>query len=165
MDLERTGGRAGRVGGHLLRGCQRWVAAIRRGRCVCLRTLPGSARQPYAGRIPGRGHCRVRGAVPNSGRHWAMARTIKDVACCFVRSVGRTQTIRRSADCVARAEPDELRTNRIGFFEDDGLVPVHPETRAAVQAAAAALSDAAFAWSRSGHVLWSNCGNCGGSFL
>ncbi len=40
---------------------------------------------------------------------------------------------------VALREPslDELRRNAIGFFEDDGLVPVTPETRAAVQAAAA----------------------------
>jgi amidase len=37
-----------------------------------------------------------------------------------------------------------LRANTIGFFEDDGLVPVTPETRAAVQAAAAALRSAGF---------------------
>jgi amidase len=35
--------------------------------------------------------------------------------------------------------PEELRANTIGFFEDDGLVPVTAETRAAVNAAAAAL--------------------------
>jgi amidase len=40
--------------------------------------------------------------------------------------------------------PAELRTNTIGFFEDDGLAPVTPETRAAVRAAAAALRDAGF---------------------
>jgi amidase len=47
---------------------------------------------------------------------------------------------------IALREPshDELRANTIGFFEDDGLVPVTPETRAAVQAAAAALRDAGF---------------------
>jgi amidase len=39
---------------------------------------------------------------------------------------------------------NELRANTIGFFEDDGLIPVTPETRAAVQAAAAALRDAGF---------------------
>jgi amidase len=38
----------------------------------------------------------------------------------------------------------ELRSNKIGFFEDDGLVPVTPETRAAVNAVAAALRDAGF---------------------
>ena len=38
----------------------------------------------------------------------------------------------------------ELRKNRIGFFEDDGLTPVSAETRAAVRKAAAALRDAGF---------------------
>jgi amidase len=40
--------------------------------------------------------------------------------------------------------PAELRAQTIGFFEDDGLVPVTPETRAAVQSAASALRDAGF---------------------
>jgi len=39
---------------------------------------------------------------------------------------------------------DELRSNKIGFFQDDGLVPVTPETRAAVHAAADALRNAGF---------------------
>jgi len=39
---------------------------------------------------------------------------------------------------------DELRRNMIGFFEDDGLAPVTPETRTAVQAAASALREAGF---------------------
>jgi amidase len=38
----------------------------------------------------------------------------------------------------------ELRAHRIGFFEDDGQVPVTAETRAAVQAAAGALREAGF---------------------
>ena len=40
--------------------------------------------------------------------------------------------------------PDELRAKAIGFFEDDGLVPVTPETRAAVNDAAQALREAGF---------------------
>jgi amidase len=39
---------------------------------------------------------------------------------------------------------DELRSNTIGFFEDDELVPVTAETRAVVRAAAAALREAGF---------------------
>jgi Asp-tRNA(Asn)/Glu-tRNA(Gln) amidotransferase A subunit family amidase len=39
---------------------------------------------------------------------------------------------------------DELRNQTIGFFEDDGLAPVTPETRAAVNAAAEALRNAGF---------------------
>jgi amidase len=38
----------------------------------------------------------------------------------------------------------ELRSNKIGFFEDDELAPVTGETRAAVQAAAGVLRDAGF---------------------
>jgi amidase len=37
-----------------------------------------------------------------------------------------------------------LRAKAIGFFEDDGLVPVTPETRAAVNDAAQALHEAGF---------------------
>jgi amidase len=39
---------------------------------------------------------------------------------------------------------DDLRSKKIGFFEDDGLVAVTAETRAAVQAAADALRNAGF---------------------
>jgi amidase len=39
---------------------------------------------------------------------------------------------------------DELRRNSIGYFEDDELTPVTPETREAVQAAAKALREAGF---------------------
>jgi len=39
---------------------------------------------------------------------------------------------------------DQLRSNRIGYFEDDELVPVTAETRGAVNAAAAALREAGF---------------------
>ena len=39
---------------------------------------------------------------------------------------------------------EELRAKAIGFFEDDGLVPVTPETRAAVNDAAQALREAGF---------------------
>jgi amidase len=47
---------------------------------------------------------------------------------------------------VALRQPnfDELRSTTIGFFEDDGLAPVTPETRAAVNVAADALRGAGF---------------------
>jgi amidase len=38
----------------------------------------------------------------------------------------------------------ELKKNRVGYFEDDGLTAVTAETRVAVQSAAAALRDAGF---------------------
>jgi amidase len=72
-----------------------------------------------------------------------MARTMSDVALLF-RTLSGQDPHDPVSPPIALREPnlDELRTNTIGFFEDDGLVPVTPETRAAVQAAAAALRDA-----------------------
>jgi amidase len=74
-----------------------------------------------------------------------MARTMADVTLLFRILSGQDPTDPASPP-VALREPglDELRSNRIGFFEDDGLAPVTAETRAAVQAAAAALREAGF---------------------
>jgi len=74
-----------------------------------------------------------------------MARTIADVALLF-RMLGGQDPNDPASPPVALREPDlnELRSNRIGFFEDDGLVPVTAETRAAVQAVASALREAGF---------------------
>ena len=74
-----------------------------------------------------------------------MARTIADVALLF-RMLSGQDPADPASPPVALREPslDELRSNAIGFFEDDGLVPVTAETRAAVQAAAAALREAGF---------------------
>jgi amidase len=74
-----------------------------------------------------------------------MARTIADVALMFKTLSGQDPLDPASAPVELREPgPDELRSNRIGFFEDDELVPVTLETRAAVQAAAAALREAGF---------------------
>jgi amidase len=74
-----------------------------------------------------------------------MARTIADVALLF-RILSGQDPADPASPPVALREPglDELRSNTIGFFEDDDLVPVTPETRAAVQAAAAALRESGF---------------------
>jgi amidase len=74
-----------------------------------------------------------------------MARTIADVSLLF-RTLSGQDPIDPASPPVALREPslDELRTNTIGYFEDDGLAPVTPETRAAVQAAASVLRDAGF---------------------
>ncbi len=65
-------------------------------------------------------------------------------SCCFARCADRMRTIRSVRRCTARTERSGLAENTVGFFEDDGLVPVTAETRAAVQSAAAALRDAGF---------------------
>jgi amidase len=102
--------------------------------------------KPTPGRIPGRGHLPpCVGPFQILGAIGPMARTIADVSLLFRTLSGHDPADPASAP-VALREPglDELRSNRIGFFADDELVLVTPETRAAVHAAAAALREAGF---------------------
>jgi amidase len=102
--------------------------------------------KPTPGRIPARGHLPpCVGPFQILGAIGPMARTIADVALLFRLLSGHDPADPASAP-VALREPslDELRSNRIGYFEDDDLVPVTAETRAAVQSAAAALREAGF---------------------
>jgi amidase len=102
--------------------------------------------KPTPGRIPGRGHLPpCVGPFQILGAIGPMARTMADVTLLFRVLSGQDPTDPASPP-VALREPglNELRSNRIGVFEDDDLVPVTPETRAAVQAAAAALREAGF---------------------
>jgi len=102
--------------------------------------------KPTPGRIPGRGHLPpCVGPFQILGAIGPMARTMADVALLFRVLSGQDQADPASPPVPLR-EPtlEELRSNRIGFFEDDDLVPVTAETRAAVQAAATALRDAGF---------------------
>lgn len=102
--------------------------------------------KPTPGRIPGRGHLPpCVGPFSTLGAIGPMARTMEDVTLLFRTLAGQDPGDPVSPP-VALREPGtkELRAQRIGFFEDDGLVPVTAETRAAVQAAAGALRDAGF---------------------
>ena len=97
--------------------------------------------KPTPGRIPGRGHLPpCVGPFSILGAIGPMARTIADVALLFRTLAGQDPLDPVSPPVLLR-EPgtEELRSNRIGFFEDDGMVPVTAETRAAVQSAAAVL--------------------------
>jgi amidase len=102
--------------------------------------------KPTPGRIPAKGHL-----LPNVGPFSVigavgpMARTMNDVTLLFRTLSGQDRNDPASPPVMLR-EPslDQLRASTIGFFEDDGLVPVTPETRAAVQAAAQALREAGF---------------------
>ena len=102
--------------------------------------------KPTPGRIPGRGHLPpCVGPFATLGAIGPMARTIADVSLMFRTLSGQDPLNPLSPPVKLRdVSLDELRTFAIGFFEDDGLVPVTPETRAAVQEAAAALADAGF---------------------
>ena len=102
--------------------------------------------KPTPGRIPGRGHLPpCVGPFSILGALGPMARTMADVALMF-RVLSGQDSHDPVSPPIALREPgsDELRANMIGFFEDDGLVPVTLETRSAVQAATAALRDAGF---------------------
>ena len=102
--------------------------------------------KPTPGRIPGRGHLPpCVGPFSTLGAIGPMARTMGDVALMF-RTLSGQDPHDPASPPIALREPsfDELRTNTIGFFEDDGLVPVTAETREAVQSAAAALREAGF---------------------
>ena len=102
--------------------------------------------KPTPGRIPGRGHLPpCVGPFSILGAIGPMARTMGDVELLF-RALAGQDPLDPVSPPVALGEPclDDLRANTIGFFEDDGLVPVTHETRSAVQAAAQALRDAGF---------------------
>ncbi len=102
--------------------------------------------KPTPGRIPGRGHLPpCVGPFSTLGAIGPMARTMNDVALLFRTLSGQDPNDPVSPPIVLRKPTlKALRSNTIGFFEDDGLIPVTPETRAAVQAAAAALRSAGF---------------------
>jgi Asp-tRNA(Asn)/Glu-tRNA(Gln) amidotransferase A subunit family amidase len=69
-----------------------------------------------------------------------MARTIEDVALLFSIISGQEVTDPLAAPVTLRwPSLTDLKQITIGYFEDDGLVPVTPETRQAVIAAADAL--------------------------
>jgi amidase len=102
--------------------------------------------KPTPGRIPGRGHLPpCIGPFSILGAIGPMARTISDVTLLFRALSGQDLLDPVSPPCKWReVSTDELRTNMIGYFEDDQLVPVTLETRAAVSAAVDALRSAGF---------------------
>jgi Asp-tRNA(Asn)/Glu-tRNA(Gln) amidotransferase A subunit family amidase len=102
--------------------------------------------KPTPGRIPGRGHLPpCVGPFSIFGVVGPMARTIADIALLF-NAVSEQDRLDPISPPLALRRPalSNLRLNTIGFFEDDGLVPVTSETRLAVNAAAQALRDDGF---------------------
>lgn len=102
--------------------------------------------KPTPGRIPGTGHLPpCVGPFSTLGAIGPMARTIQDVSLLFevlsgqdtIDPVGAPLSLRRYS-------LDELKSIAIGFLEDDGLILVTPETRKAIQDAAASLRRAGF---------------------
>ena len=97
--------------------------------------------KPTPGRIPGRGHLPpCIGPFSILGAIGPMARTIADVTLLFQTLSGKDELEPCAAPVPLRTPlRDDLKQIPIGFFEDDGLVPVTEETRQAVQDAAATL--------------------------
>jgi len=102
--------------------------------------------KPTPGRMPGIGHLPpCVGPFSILGAIGPMARSIGDVALMYRALSGQDPHDPVSPPVPLRAPTlEQLRSFTIGYFEDDGLVPVTPETRAAVNAAAQALRDAGF---------------------
>jgi len=102
--------------------------------------------KPTPGRIPGRGHLPpCVGPFSILGAIGPMARTVEDVTLLF-ETLGGQDFLDPAGAPVTLRKPTlaELRERTVGYFEDDGLVPVTPETRQAVQDAVRALRDAGF---------------------
>ena len=102
--------------------------------------------KPTPGRIPGRGHLPpCVGPFSILGAIGPMARTVEDVTMMFETLAGQDFLDPAGAPVTLRKPTlAELRERTVGYFEDDGLVPVTPETRQAVQDAVRALRDAGF---------------------
>jgi Asp-tRNA(Asn)/Glu-tRNA(Gln) amidotransferase A subunit family amidase len=102
--------------------------------------------KPTPGRIPSTGHFPASaGPFALLGVVGPMARTVADVQLLFDVMAGPDDGDPSSAPVPLRKiTGEELRRVRVGYFEDDGRTPVTPETRAAVRAAAEALSRGGF---------------------
>ena len=97
--------------------------------------------KPTPGRIPGEGHMPpCIGPFSFLGAIGPMARTVDDVALLFHALSGQDPVDPVSAPIALRTPSlDDIKRLPVGYFEDDGLTPVTPETRKAVQDAAQAL--------------------------
>src|SRR5215469_10735618 len=102
--------------------------------------------KPTPGRIPGMGHLPpCVGPFSSLGAIGPMARTIADVKLLFHVLSGQDPTDPASSPIALRKPSlEEVKKLQVGYFEDDGLVPVTAETRRAVRAAVQSLKDAGF---------------------
>jgi Asp-tRNA(Asn)/Glu-tRNA(Gln) amidotransferase A subunit family amidase len=102
--------------------------------------------KPTPGRIPGNGHQPACvGPFSILGAIGPMARTMDDVALLFQVLSGQDPIDPVSPPIPQRGIAiGDVKALRLGYFEDDSLIPVTPETRQAVQAAARALQKQGF---------------------
>jgi Asp-tRNA(Asn)/Glu-tRNA(Gln) amidotransferase A subunit family amidase len=102
--------------------------------------------KPTPGRIPAAGHqppCS--GPFSILGAIGPMARSIEDVSLLFRTLSGQDETDPASPPVMLRTvDREQLKSIPIGYFVDDGIIPVTAETRLAVQAAVQALEQQGF---------------------
>lgn len=105
------------------------------------------ALKPTPGRLPATGHFPPGlGPFALVGVVGPMARTVGDVALLSEAVAGPDPGDAASAPAPwRRPTPAEVQAVTVGYFEDDGVTPVTPETRAGVRAAVAAAGRAGFA--------------------
>lgn len=102
--------------------------------------------KPTPGRIPSEGHLPpCIGPFSFLGAIGPMARTIDDVTLLFNALSGQDPVDPASPPVALRTPSlDDVKRLPIGYFEDDGITPVTPETRQAIQDAAQALREQGF---------------------
>ncbi len=101
--------------------------------------------KPTPGRIPATGHQPAcLGPFSLIGVVGPMARTVGDLQAIFAVLAGWDDADPMAVPLEVGTTPDDARGCRIGWFEDDGRVPVTPETRAAVRAAALGVERGGF---------------------
>ena len=103
--------------------------------------------KPTPGRVPGRGHLPpCVGPFSILGAIGPLARKIADVALLFRVLSGQDEIDAVSAPVEFReVSLEDAKRIPIGWFEDDGIIPVTEEIRQAVRDAAAALERRGFA--------------------
>lgn len=131
--------------------------------------------KPTPGRIPATGHFPTSvGPFALLGVVGPMARTVADLKVLFEVMQGPDDGDPSAAPVPVRwPSCGEIKTLRIGYFEDDGHTPVTAETRAAVRAAAEALKRAGFdvesfrpeGLESARHLWWQFFGIAGGMLL
>ena len=102
--------------------------------------------KPTPGRIPGDGHLpSCAGPFSVLGAIGPMGRTMADVELLFRVLSGPQNNDPISAPIAYRpVSRGDLKQISIGFFEDDGIIPVTPETRLAIRDAVQALRHQGF---------------------
>ncbi len=131
--------------------------------------------KPTPGRVPASGHFPVSvGPFALLGVVGPMARTVSDLTLLFQVMTGPDDGDPNAAPVPIRPiEPGRLEKTRIGYFEDDGRIPVRSEIRAAVRSAAEALKSTGLevvpfrpaGLERARQLWWKFFGTAGGMLL